>query len=210
MLETSDEQKVDMIKNIIKKYGNLAIGTVLILIILFVAFKLFNNSKDKKNIAQITDYKSIQIQIDAKQENSQENTKGYILANKNIYGYLTAFKLAKQSYDNNEIQEAIYYLDFINQNADKSSAISYLAKIRLAKAYIANGQFELGKKTLDFKFPDAFLAISYELLGDIYYLENSLNRADVYYNKALKLQNENVYSTNLTAKIDSLITANDK
>ena len=134
-----------------------------------------------------------------------------LLAEYGSSGYATfaALLLARLDVDENNDQAALEQLQWVLDNADQEG-LKHLARLRMARVYLAMHQPEKALEVLDVPSQGKFTAGYEELKGDIYVQLNQIDRARTSYQLALAESdspsgNNNIY---LQLKLDDIGRSN--
>ena len=129
-----------------------------------------------------------------------KNAKNYIENNKNEYSSLLNLNLSKVYVERQNYNEAINSLNWIIHNSSDVNLLN-IAKVRLARLYIFNSQFDLAKNIIGTIKSESWKLQKTILMGDLYTKENKFDLAKKEYLKAKKI-NPNVPLINI--KISNL------
>lgn len=102
------------------------------------------------------------------------------------YAALVALDAAKQASQQQDNKTAITELNWAINNSDDSSLVE-IAKIRLARVYIADKQYDSANNTLSQNYSTAYASLVEELKGDLYLAQNKSKEAANAYTKAIQL-----------------------
>ena len=120
------------------------------------------------------------------------------------YAALASMIAAKNYAEKGDNDKATTELQWVVENASEEVTLD-LAKIRLARLYIAQKQFDKASSILNETFPKSYLSIIEELKGDIHLAKNEKDKAKEAYDKAL-LSSQGAPSSFLQMKRDDLGT----
>ncbi len=118
------------------------------------------------------------------------------------YAALAAMIAAKQHAIKGDNEKAATELKWVVDNASEKVS-SDLAKLRLARVYIAEKQMDKASSILSGSFPTSYLSIIEELKGDIYLANNEVQKAKESYDKAI-LSSQGAPTSFLKMKRDNL------
>ncbi len=123
----------------------------------------------------------------------------------NGYALLTALQLAKTAVERSDLPEAAKQLTFVVNNAE-IGALQSIAKIRLARVQIEQGELDNALTTLNGVNDEAFVSQVEEAKGDAYLKQQLFDKARASYSAALA-ENENNQLVKM--KLDNLaVSAN--
>ncbi|CAM3458017.1 YfgM family protein [Paraphotobacterium marinum] len=199
---TTEDQQVDAIKRWCKKYLK---WVVVILVIIFAAILVktfYHQSVSKDNLISVDNFEVIhkKLQSDEVSNGVIKNAKNYIENNKNEYSSLLNLNLSKVYVERQNYNEAINSLNWIIHNSSDVNLLN-IAKVRLARLYIFNSQFDLAKNIIGTIKSESWKLQKTILMGDLYTKENKFDLAKKEYLKAKKI-NPNVPLINI--KISNL------
>ncbi len=156
-------------------------------------------------------YATLIVEVREQNRDKARAAANQILADYSKTGYVSfaALLLAKLDIEENKLDDAIKHLQLALDKA-KSEEFEHLARIRLARAQLANQQPAEALKTLDVSNKGKFVATYQELTGDIYIVMNKPNEARESYLLAQSELNDPSGSNNafLQMKIDNINLAN--
>ncbi len=122
------------------------------------------------------------------------------------YNPLLQLQLAKAQMDDNKPTDAAATLQAVVDKLGNENPVRSVARLRLAKAYIAAADNKAALASLDATFPEAFSAQADELRGDIYLLEGDKAAALGAYQAASSVEGGSA-SPLLQRKLDNLAGA---
>lgn len=100
------------------------------------------------------------------------------------YASWGALLLAKASEAKDDMTGALENLRWASENA-KQETVKSLAKLRLARVYIATAEYAKAEELLDQSFPEAYTSLYQELLGDLYAQRGNYAQARKAYDAAI-------------------------
>lgn len=100
------------------------------------------------------------------------------------YASWGALLLAKASEASDDTAGALENLRWASENANQETVKS-LAKLRLARVYIATAEYAKAEELLDQSFPEAYTSLYQELLGDLYAQRGNYAQARKAYDAAI-------------------------
>lgn len=121
----------------------------------------------------------------------------------NGYALLTALQLAKTAVERSDLPEAAKQLKFVVDNAD-IAAVQSIAKIRLARVQIEQGELDMALTTLAGIQDDAFASQVEEAKGDAYLKQQLFDKARAAYSAVLEKEENNQL---VKMKLDNLAVA---
>ncbi|AWH90225.1 hypothetical protein DD681_00005 [Buchnera aphidicola (Melanaphis sacchari)] len=195
--------------NQIKK--NISIKKIIFLIILFLiifCFFWFKNhiNKNSLNIEKKIDmkylkYEEIQQKINQKNIKNFNEAEQFILDNKNIYGTLASFSLAKKYILNNNLDKA---LDQLNNSLKytKEENLKNILNLRIAKIQIQKKQNKDAIKTLEKINNKNWISIVENLKGDIFIEKKDIQKAIKSWEKSKKFEKSDAFKELVKMKIN--------
>jgi len=209
----TDDEKADAIKNWLKVNGMSIIVSVSLTVTGILAYRYWQDHT--LNQAQIASSIYTSIQQEALQSNDKtaaktiDNTPNIQQLKSNYadtpYASMAALLAAKHSALKGDNSAAIKELQWVNNNASEK-LIQDLAKLRLARVYIASKQLDKAKPLLEGNFPSAYASLLSELKGDMHLAKEQPQKARVAYDKAL-LSSQGIATDYLKMKRDDLGSA---
>ena len=199
----TDEEKAEQIKGWIKENGiSVVVGISLAVGGLF-GFRYWQNYQITQSEEASALYAEIQ-QLGAKNKEQTYHKVAQLKADyaSTPYASLAAMVAAKQLASQDDNEKAISELQWTVDNAPEKVSKD-LAKLRLARVYIANKQLDKATAVLAEDFPAAYLSLVDELKGDIHFAKKEIDQAKTSYDKAL-LSSQGAATDYLKMKRDDL------
>jgi predicted negative regulator of RcsB-dependent stress response len=199
----SDDEKADAIKAWLKENGTSMIVGVSLAVTGLLAYRYWQEHTVTQAQQASSLYSSMQINS-VKPDDKMNTTLQTLKAEHDSTPYATLATLlaAKQQalIGNNPaaIQELQWAVDHSPEKLTQD-----LAKLRLARVYIANKQLDKARVLLKQPFPAAYASLIAELQGDIYLADKQLDKARAAYDKAL-LSAQGIATDYLKMKRDDL------
>jgi len=100
------------------------------------------------------------------------------------YAALAALTAARQAVEKKDEAKAIQELQWVVDNASETT-IQEIAKIRLARLYIATNNLDGAQTILQQKFATAYTSLIEELKGDLYVAQKNFKQAAQAYDRAI-------------------------
>ncbi len=100
------------------------------------------------------------------------------------YAVFSAFEMAKQSLNSNDLATAKTYLEWVMANAKLSGQVE-IARLRLAQCLSTEADYQAALDLMDKSDSIAFSSLFSELRGDIYALQGEASQARAAYQSAL-------------------------
>lgn len=190
---------------------NISIKKIIFFIILFLmifCFFWFKNhiNKNSLNIEKKIDmkylkYEEIQKKINQKNIKNFNEAEQFILDNKNIYGTLASFSLAKKYILNNNLDKA---LDQLNNSLKytKEENLKNILNLRIAKIQIQKKQNKDAIKTLEKINNKNWISIVENLKGDIFIEKKDIQKAIKSWEKSKKFEKSDAFKELIKMKIN--------
>ena len=183
----TDEEKAEQIKAWFKENGmSVAVGITLAVGGLF-GFKYWQEYQKTQSEEASALYSEIQQDSAESKNNDSVYSKIHQLKSdysSTPYAPLGAMIAAKQYATQGDNKKAITELQWAVENSSEKASKD-LAKLRLARAYVATKQFDKSLSILTEELPSAYTSLIEELKGDIHLGKNEINQARESYDKAL-------------------------
>ena len=208
----TDAEKADAIKNWLKVNGPSIIIGVSLAVTGLIAYRYWQDHSLNQAQAASSIYANIQ-QKSLKSETQLVDTAGNIQQLKTDYAdtpyaSLAALLAAKRYALKGDNPAAIKELQWVNEHSAEK-LIQDLAKLRLARVYIASKQLDKATSLLDTNFPSAYASLLSELKGDLYLAQKQPQKAREAYDKAL-LSAQGIATDYLKMKRDDLGSASEQ
>lgn len=199
----TEEQQVEAIKRFWKENGTaLIVGALLGLGGLW-GWRYYND-------AQIAEKEQASIAYEKASEELLKDESGFSQAQSFLndhsetgYAMLMALELAQQAIERNDLSEAAKQLTFVADNA-KLSAVKAVARLRLARIQIEQGEFDAALASAEMITDEAFKGQSQEIKGDVYQAQKLFDKARAAYSAAIET---NTRDQVLKMKLDNLAAA---
>ncbi|MGS2721872.1 YfgM family protein [Paraglaciecola aestuariivivens] len=199
----TEEQQVEAIKRFWKENGTaLIVGAVLGLGGLW-GWRYYNDAQiSAKEQASVAYEKAAENLL--KDEEGFSHAKTFLQAHNDTgYALLMALELAQQAIERSDLTEAAKQLALVADQA-KLTAVQSVARLRLARVQIEQGELDAALATIEQITDPAFAAQSQEIKGDVYVAQQLFDKARAAYSAALE---ENTRDQVLKMKLDNLATA---
>ncbi len=101
------------------------------------------------------------------------------------YAALATLHLAKSQVEKGEIATAIESLRWVIENS-KQDTVQSIARIRLARTFIADNKLEEASAAINHAIPEAYASLVNEVRGDIFVAKGEMDQAKQAYDQALE------------------------
>lgn len=202
----NEEEQLQLLKKWWNQYGNIAVSVILMLGLLFAAVNWWQNHSNKINTQASALYEQLLMSASAEDKAGVSAASQVLLAEypKTIYASLASLFEAKQFVHQSNFDGAIKSLQWVAEHSP-SLAVKQIAKIRLARIYLAEGKLALADQQLATVVDQTFLPIIHEVQGDLTLARGQPMQARTQYLEAQSgLQKQNIQNSILQMKINSL------
>ncbi len=183
----SEQEQIDQIKYFWSDWGKYLIAIIVVALAVYITDFLWNKHKDNLSNQAASVYFNFTTSV-----SSGNNAIAYKLAQQLEeeyphlqYSDLASIWAAKLAYTEKNIDLAKNFLLWTINDASDKNFVS-LAKLRLAKVYIDQKQFDKAMSLLKSDDNQAFSVLFYQTRGDLYIAKNEPNMARDAYKEALK------------------------
>lgn len=208
----TEEEQIEQLKSWLKQYGLTVIAGILMALAILGIWRYWENYHTKLLFHASNIYDEMLVLRSQNEANETVTQAQKLISHypKTPYAQMAAFMLARDAVVNHQYPEAIKQLTWVIDHSSVPS-IREIAKIRIARIYLAEKQpddaFDILKK-IDSK---SFTGLVDEIKGDAYLLQNNTAKAKESYQLALQaLPKDEVTQTPLLQiKLDNLASASD-
>ncbi len=204
----TEQEQIELLKNWIKQYSLVILAGVVIAIIAITGSRYWQQRQNKILSHASAIYDEM---LTRRAQNDAETTlvqaqKLYTHYPKTVYGQMAAFMLARDSVVKKNYPEAQKYLYWVLDHSSLSS-IQQIARIRLARLFIAENNPQKAIEILQVINNKSFDGLVDEVKGDAYLKMNHVEMAHSSYQQALsELPNAESIRPLLQMKYDNLAT----
>ncbi|WP_119328581.1 YfgM family protein [Cysteiniphilum halobium] len=210
MAEQLDNNELDKVKLLWKKYGSKLITLLCIILIIIIAWQYWQKRKLENNVQAAELYQNLALIADNASSNSEailNQAQNLInLYPKSIYADFARLEIAKQSVLKHQLDQAVVSLKQI-ANSSVNPNLQAIAKLRLARVELAQNKTAEAIATLNSITLAGFGLSRNMLLGDAYFINKDYAQAKTYWQNALSEANKpelaNIKNL-LQMKIDNL------
>lgn len=206
----TEQEQIELLKNWIKQYSLVILAAVVIAFVSISGWRYWQHRQNKilVHASAIFD-EMLTMRAQHNQAAATVHAKKlFSHYSKTTYGQMAALMLARYAAVKKNFPEAETYLNWVIHKSDLPS-IRQIARIRLARIYIAENKPELAIKALDKIEEKSFIGLSDEIKGDAYLAMNNAKMARLAYQQALtELPNAEVIRPLLQMKFDNLAPMN--
>ncbi|MFZ6744199.1 YfgM family protein [Undibacterium sp. JH2W] len=185
--DLEEQEQLDNLKAIWKKYGNLATWGLIIILAAYAGWTVWTARQTTQSVQASQLYEEANKFV-ATKDNAKVQAKADELKSKfagTSYAPMVALLAAKSAFDANDLKAAKAQLQWV-VDTTKAEEYTALAKIRLASIALDEKAYEDGLKQLTGTFPAQFEADVLDAKGDIYVAQNKIEDARTAYKAALE------------------------
>jgi predicted negative regulator of RcsB-dependent stress response len=200
----TEEEQAEALKKWWSDNGKFIIAGIVIGVGAIFGWRGYNDHLVQQAEAASTLYEQM---IEASRKNDSENVGIY--ANRIIddydsssYAAFAHLMLAKLTAEDNQLDQAETHLRWVLKSGAQEE-FKHVARLRLARIFIAADKLDVAEETLDVKEAGEFFARYEELRGDIFVKQDKTDAARQAYEKALANSSEGEQSI-LQMKLDDL------
>ncbi len=205
----TEEQQVEAIKKWWKENGKAVIAGLVIGFAALFGWRYWSEHREEQAQAASDLYAQTlaQLQQGKTEEGAMRAGKVAEQYQGTVYGPLARLALAKAAVQAGDTAGARKHLESAMNNAEPE-ALRHVARLRLARLLIADGELDAALALLDQAEPGAFEALYRESKGDIYLARGERQRASELYRAALAgIAPDSPYRSRLEMKIDDTAVA---
>ena len=187
----TEEQQVKAIKDWWKENGRSVIAGVVIGVAGLVGWKGWNAYQEQQSLAASDHYQAMRTSILAQNLEAVVQQAGE-LKNKyssTPYAPLAALLLAKAHTEKGEHAAVVENLQWVIDNG-KQETLQEIAKLRLARVYIAQNELDKAQSLVDQEYPQAYRSLLAEIRGDLLARRGDLAAARSAYDEAISSAGE--------------------
>ena len=193
----NSHETTERIKRLWKKYGNLVITLILLVMLAILGLQAWHKHKAKISIQASTLYENLLVNLEAQKNTQVQGLGNQLMSNyaSSPYAKLAALLLAKQALINKQLLVAVTNLKWVISHA-KSPEIKSIAQIRLARVLLVEQKKQQALAMVQQVTVKNMLPIANVVKGDIYLALQQDAKAKIAYQQALKgmMPNEALYS----------------
>jgi predicted negative regulator of RcsB-dependent stress response len=207
-IQHSEEEQIENLKAWAKENGPSVVFGIVIGVAVLGGWNLWKNHTAKQAAEASALYTQMLLKMDSNQPVDQYTSTIETLRSKydnTAYAALAALVAAKLAVDQNNIDGAIKDLEWAAKHAEQPE-IRITAKLRQARLFLSQGNFNQTEALLNEKYPEAYTAVVEELRGDLQVAKGNPETARQAYEKALAASDIAPYTRQLIQnKLDQLI-----
>ena len=183
----TEEQQVKAIKDWWKENGRSVIAGVVIGVAGLVGWKGWNAYQEQQSLAASDRYQAMRASILAQNLEAVVQQAGDLKDNygSTPYASLGALLLAKAKAEQGDEDAIIESLQWVIDNG-KQATLQSIAKLRLARVYVAQENLDAAQKLLDQQYPQAYQSLLAEIRGDLLARRGDVAAARVAYDQAIE------------------------
>ena len=204
--QTEQEQLEDLKKWWKENAKAVIAGVVIGLSVLFAMWTWRDHSRDQGEAAS-AEYQLLVGEV-SKGDADAGIKRGVAIINRfgtTSYAVFAAFALAKLELERGNLGEAHKHLEWALGHA-KQDELQHIARLRLARVMLAEGQHDAALKLLATAQPGSFLSAYDELKGDLYLASGQIAAAQTAYQSALSAATQEDSKKLIQLKLDDVGT----
>lgn len=182
---SSDKEQVEELKNLWKEYGRWLVLAVIVGLGISYGWRYWQGREMQQNIVASDQYQSILAAVPANNW-EQVAAKKQVLQERypsEVYTAMANMVEAKHWIDSNQYAKAIADFDYVIKNT-KDVSFKQLARIRSARLYLAQNNYQAAKDVLATVDSKAFAPAVQSVLGNIALAEKQPAKAGQLYKEA--------------------------
>lgn len=181
-----EDQQVEQIKQFLREYGIwIGAGVVIGLGSLF-GWRAYQSAQLETQQTRTAAYQQISEQLQDGDAESLQAAQIQISELGGSHALVARLQLAQQLVQNGDLEQAASVLADAQEDAGDAT-LRAIVTTRLARVYLALGQYEQGLQALNQSLPASFNAQVSEVRGDIYYAQGNTEQARQAYQTAVDL-----------------------
>ena len=188
MAETyrTDEEQVEALKQWWADNGRSIMTGLIVALAVVVGVRWWMASQNAERETASLQYEQMLQQLSSEQTEQAQQTGSHILENyeDTPYAVLAAMALAKTALEQGDRQTAVLHLRWANDHAE-SDAVKDLARLRLARALLAEGNTDEALKLASEKAGSAYEGAFAAVRGDVFAALGNTAKASAAYNEAV-------------------------
>lgn len=202
----TEEQQIERVKDLWKRYGNIILNTGLFLVVLVAGWQFWQSRQltlhDKASIL----YREMLVSVMSFEDSGIE-AYGKSIMDKfpgTIYADFAELHLARLDIEKAKLDDGIKHLQHV-YDTTHSIAIKQIVRIRHARVIAAKKQFDEALTVLDVVDDESFAALIAQTRGDIYLEQGKIQQAREQYQIAMKKSGDSeVFGSLLEMKINHI------
>lgn len=202
----TEEQQIERVKDLWKKYGNIITNLALVLVVCVAAWQFWQTRElglhEKASIL----YQEMMVSVMADDASGIEAYGKRIVENfpKSIYAHFAEFQMARIAVDKSEYDNALQHLKHVRETTT-AKPIKQIARVREARVLVGKKQYQQAIELLKTVDDEGFLSMVAQTRGDIYYEQGKKQQAREQYQLALnKLPESEMLSSLLKMKLNHI------
>lgn len=181
-----EDQQVEQIKQFLREYGIwIGAGVVIGLGSLF-GWRAYQSGQIEAQQTSTAAYQQVSEQLQAGDAESLQAAQAQVSELSGSHALIARLQLAQQLVQTGDLEGAVTVLAEAQQDANDAT-LRAIVTTRLARVYLALGQYEQGLQALNQTLPESFNAQVSEVRGDIYYAQGNTEQARQAYQTAVDL-----------------------
>ena len=181
-----EDQQVEQIKQFLREYGIwIGAGVVIGLGALF-GWRAYQSGQIEAQQTRTAAYQQVSEQLQAGDAESLQAAQAQVRELSGSHALVARLQLAQQLVQAGDLEGAATVLAEAQQDA-ADATLRAIVTTRLARVYLALGQYDQGLQALNQTLPESFDAQVSEVRGDIYYAQGNTEQSRQAYQAAVEL-----------------------
>lgn len=182
----TEEEQIEQIKKWWNKHGNTISTVILVVVVCFAGVRYWQWHKQKVAVQASTLYEQMLVAYTNQDNKSLVSRANKLVQNHQgtVYGDAAHLTLAKVATEKKAYDKASSHLLTVVNN-DNNSALTQIAKLRLARIFLMKKQYQPALSAIDKLSNDSYISLVNELRGDIYTAMGEFDKAKLAYEEAL-------------------------
>ena len=203
--DLEEQEQLAELKAWWKQYGNLVLGTVAAVLLLFAAWNGWRWYQRSQALEAAALYENLQTAARMSDGKAVRDAAGGILEKYagTAYAPLAALVSAKVNYQSGDLKTARAQLQWVVDNA-RQDEVRAIARLRLATVLMDDNAYDEAMKIVEAKPVDGFDALFASMRGDILSAQNKRAEARTAYKAAVEKATDATFRETLRLKLDAL------
>ncbi len=183
----TEEQQVEALKKWWKENGRVVIAGLILGVVVIAGWRFYVDYKKQHSEMASAIYENVMLAANANADLAEQELRVNNLMAEYAdtpYATLAAMVLAKQQIQKGDAIKAQQQLDWVVKHT-KQPELQHLARLRLARVFLSNQQYDQAEMLLSIDYPQSFTALYEELKGDVYLAKGDKDNARLAYDKAI-------------------------
>ncbi|MED5240112.1 MAG: tetratricopeptide repeat protein [Pseudomonadota bacterium] len=203
-----EEEQAELLKNWWKENGTATIITIVLAVAALIGWREWQGYQGEQSADASSQYQSMLESLGAAEVDAVTEKADVLIEDFPGTAYADHARLAKASLavSKADYDTAATLLEDVADNG-ATDALTYTAKLRLARVHLQQQAWDKAESVLSGAFPEAFNGMALELRGDAAKGQGDLNAAQARYSEALDVLQDGGEKDRVQMKLDDLKTA---